>query len=185
MASVFNEKVIIDDKEPKEPSILKALSDENLKYVDDVEPRFHFDEEIPEDDDYKWYEIIDGEKVKRNNIDPNLTCDGLPTIEVQLKHLEELDNERLNKELSEEEILKKHRKEMLQRIRCIALDAMGKNILIDPRKLSPRDKKDFIKRVEELYLLSEDEIKIMFGNICHDTIFQSGADYSNYVIYDV
>ena len=182
MASVFQEKNIVEDKEP---SILKALSDEELKYVEDVEPRFHLDEDIEADDVYKWYEIIDGEKVKRNNIDPNLTCDGLPTLEVQLKQLEELDNERFNRELSEEDLLKKHRKEMLQRIRCIALDNIGKNILLDPRKLLVRDKKNFISNVVELYKLSEDEIKIRFGNICHETIFQEGTDYSGYIVCDV
>lgn len=182
MSSVFNEKNIVEDKEP---SILKALSEETLKYVDDVEPRFHIDETVEEDDKYKWYEIIDGEKVFRNNIDPSLTSDGLPTVETQLKQLEEIDIERQNRELSEEEKDKKHKREMLQRIRCIALDAMGKNILSNPKDLQPKDKREFIKRIEELYILSEDEIKIMFGNICHDTIFQCGSDYSTYVVYDV
>jgi hypothetical protein len=182
MSSVFNEKNIIEDKEP---SILKGLSDESLKYVEDVEPRFHIDENVEEDDAYKWYEMIDGEKVRRNNIDPTLTHDGIPTIETQLKKLEEIDIERQTKELSEEEKDKKHKREMLQRIRFIALDAMGKNILSNPKDLIPKEKREFIKRIEELYILSEDEIKIMFGNLCHDTIFQCGSDYSTYVVYDV
>ena len=182
MSSVYNKVDIVDDI--KEPSILMGLCEESLKYVDDVEPRYHFDENIPEDDNYKWYEMIDGEKVRRNNIDPTLTHDGLPTIETQLKQMEEFDNERLNKEISEEELLKKHRREMLQRIRCIALDAMGKNILSDPKQLQPRDKRDFVKRVEELYILSEEEIKSMFGSICHDTIFQNNTDYSKFVVQD-
>ena len=181
MSSVFVEKNIVEDKEP---SILKALSDESLKYVDDVEPRFYIDENVPEDDKYKWYEIIDGEKVRRNNIDPTLTHDGIPTIETQLKQLEEIDLERQSKELSEEEMLKKHRREMLQRIRCIALDSIGKNILSDPKQLQAREKRDFIKKVEELYILTEDEIKNLFGNICHDTIFQIGTDYSTFVVQD-
>ena len=185
MARVFNDKTIIKDDETKEPSILKGLTDETLKYVEDVEPRFYVDEDVEEDDKYKWYEIIDGEKVRRNNIDPSLTHDGLPTVETQLKLMEEDDIERQSKQLSEEELLKKHNREMLQRIRCIALDAMGRNILLNPKDLNPKDKREFIKRVEELYLLSSDEIKIMFGNICHDTIFQNGSDYSTYVVYDV
>ena len=114
-----------------------------------------------------------------------MTCDGLPTIENQLKKLEEIDIERETKEISEEDKIKKHNREMLQRIRCIALDAMGKNILYNPKDLQSKEKREFIKRVEELYILSEDEIKIMFGNICHDTIFKCGSDYSNYVVYDV
>jgi hypothetical protein len=185
MSSVFNDKIIINDDEIKEPSILKGLTDESLKYVDDVEPRFYIDEEVEENDTYKWYEMIDGQKVRRNNIDPTLTHDGLPTIETQLKNLEQIDLERQSKELTEEERDKKYKREMLQRIRCIALNAMGKNILQNPKTLSPKDKREFIKRIEELYILSEDEIKIMFGNICHDTIFQNGSDYSTYVVYDV
>jgi hypothetical protein len=182
MSSVYNKVDIVDDT--KEPSILMGLCEESLKYVDDVEPRFHFDEEVDEDDKYKWYEMIDGVKVRRNNIDPTLSHDGLPTIETQLKQLEEIDNERQNKVLTEEDLLKKHRREILQRIRCIALDAMGKNILSDPKLLQPKNKRDFVKRVEELYILSEEEIKNMFGNICHDTIFQNGTDYSTFVVQD-
>jgi len=182
MSSVYNKVDIVDDT--KEPSILMGLCEESLKYVDDVEPRFHFDESVKEDEKYKWYEIIDGEKIMRNNIDPTLTPDGLLTLENQIKKLEDIDLERQSKELSEEELLKKHRREMLQRIRCIALDAMGKNILSDPKNLQSREKREFVKRVEELYILSEDEIKTMFGNICHDTIFESGVDCSKFAVYD-
>jgi len=145
---------------------------------------FWLDEEVKEDDNYKWYEIIDGEKVKRNNTDPDLTPDGLLSVEAQIKQLEEKDIENI-KELSEDELVIKHNKEILQRIKCIALDAMGKNILSDPKNLSPREKRDFIRRIEELLILSEEEIKMMFGNICHETIYQSGADYSKYCVYDV
>ena len=52
------------------------------------------------------------------------------------------------------------------------------------RKLNDLKRKEFIKRVEELLILSEEEIKIMFGSICHETIFQPGSDYSNYIVYD-
>lgn len=182
MSSVYNKVDIIDDT--KEPSILMGLCEESSKYIDNVEPKYYFDETVEEDDKYKWYEIIDGEKVRRNNIDSELTHDGIPTIKTQLKQLEELDKERQSKELSEEEMLKKHRREMLQRIRCIALDSIGKNILFDPKQLQAREKRDFIKKVEELYILSEDEIKNLFSNICHDTIFQIGTDYSTFVVQD-
>lgn len=178
MASVFNEKNVFE----KEPSILHGLCDEDLKYVDNVEPRFYIREDVEENDKYKWYEVIDGETVKRNNIDPDLTPDGLPTTELQLKKIEEAENKQ---ELTEDEKLKKHRREMLQRIRCIALNAMGKDILFDPRRLQPKDRRDYVKRIEELYILSEEEIIIMFNRLCHDTVFINGADYSNYPVYDV
>lgn len=178
MSSVYVEKnIVVNDKVP---SILMGLCSEASKYTEDVEPRFHIIEDCGEDDKYKYYEVIDGEIIKRNNIDPTLTADGLPTVETQLKKLEDLEIEKL--ELSDEDILKKHNKEILQRIRCIALDAMGKNILSDPKNLKPREKREFIKRIEELYILSEDEIKIMFGNICHDTIFLNGTDYSKFIV---
>lgn len=183
MKSIFQEKTIIVN-DVKEPSVLMGMCDETSKYIEDVEPRFHIDEDVPEDDKYKWYEIIDGEKVRRNNIDPNMTPDGILTIDKQFETIEKSEIENI-KQLSEEELLKKHRREMLQRIRCIALNAMKKNILSNPKQLSPSEKREFVKRVEELYILSEDEIKIMFGEICHDTIFQIGSDYSNYVVYDV
>ena len=128
--------------------------------------------------------MIDGEKVQRTSADPSLTPDGIVSAETQLKLLEEKDIENI-KELSEDELVIKHNKEILQRIKCIALDAMGKNILSDPKSLPPKDKRDFVRRLEELLILSEEEIKMMFNNICHETIYKPGADYSTYCVYDV
>ena len=181
MSSLFKEKdvmenVIIDENEIPPP--LKLERSESIR-----QPRFILDEDVEENDPYKWYEMIGSDKVRRNNIDPTLTHDGIPTIETQLKLLEEKDIEQI-KELTEEEKLKKENKETLMRIKCIALDAMGKNILTDPKSFQPRDKREFIKRVEELYILTAEEIKEMFNNICHDTIFQNGTDYSNFPVYN-
>jgi hypothetical protein len=104
---------------------------------------FWIDEEASEDEKYKWYEIIGGEKVKRNNTDPNLTPDGLLTIENQFKKIEEeeLANQ---KEISKEELATRTKKDILMRTRCIALDAMGKNMLTNPRSLSIKDRVEFI-----------------------------------------
>jgi len=144
---------------------------------------FWLDEEASEDEKYKWYEIIGGEKVKRNNTDPNLTPDGLLTIENQFKKIEEeeLANQ---KEISKEELATRTKKDILMRTRCIALDAMGKNMLTNPRSLSVKDRVEFIKRMNELYILSNEEITQMFNKICHESIFAPGADYSSYVVYN-
>jgi len=144
---------------------------------------FWLDEEAIEDDKYKWYELIGDEKVKRNNTDPNLTPDGLPTIESQFKKIEEEELAN-HKEISEEELLKRTKKDILMRIRCIALDAMGKNILIDPRSLSVKDRVQFSRRMNELYILSDEEITQTFNKICSESIFAPGADYSTYVVYN-
>jgi len=181
MSSLFKEKdvmenVVIDDDEVIPPP-LELVRSETIR-----DDRFILDEEVKEENPYKWYEMIGENRIKRNNNDPNLTADGIPTIETQLKQIEEQELNNL-KELTEEEKLAKRRKEILQRIKCIALDAMGKNILINPKTLMPREKREYVKRIEELYILSEEEIINMFNNICQDTIFQS-VDYTNCAIYD-
>jgi hypothetical protein len=144
---------------------------------------FRLDEEASEDEKYKWYEIIGGEKVKRNNTDPNLTPDGLLTIENQFRKIEE-EEQANQKEISEEELANRTKKDILMRTRCIALDAMGKNMLTNPRSLSVRDRVEFIKRMNELYILSDEEITQMFNKICHESIFAPGADYSSYIVYN-
>ena len=181
MSSLFKEKdvmenVIIDEEIIPPP--LKLERSESIR-----QDRFILDEEVEEKDPYKWYEVIGENRVKRNNNDESLTPEGLPTIEKQLEQIEQRDIEQI-KELSDEERLKKENKETLMRIKCIALDAMGKNILTDPKSFQPRDKREFIKRVEELYILTAEEIKEMFNNICHDTIFVNGSDYSNFPVYN-
>jgi len=186
LTMVYTKKYSIYDntKEPLSNGDSEDKIEDQVVSIVEVDGRvFYLDQEVKEDDNYKWYEMIDGEKVKRNNTDPTLTADGIPTIETQLKQLEEKDIESI-KEQTEEEIVKKENKNILMRIRCIVLDAMGKNILSDPKSLSVRERKEFVKRVEELLILTEEEIKIMFGNICHETIFQPGSDYSNYIVYD-
>jgi hypothetical protein len=169
-------EINVDDEEiPPPPELVRTDTIRNDRYI--------LDDEVEEEDPYKWYEMVGEDRIKRNNDDETLTPEGLPTIETQLKQIEQRDIEQI-KELSEEEKVKKENKETLMRIKCIALDAMGKNILIDPRSFQPRDKREFIKRVEELYILTADEIKDMFNKICHDTIFINGSDYSNYPVYN-
>jgi hypothetical protein len=179
-------EIVVDEDDFKETSSLNEIIPPPLKLERSEsirQDRFILDEEVEEEDPYKWYEVIGENRVKRNNNDETLTPEGLPTIEKQLEQIEQRDIEQI-KELSDEEKAKKENKETLMRIKCIALDAMGKNILIDPKSLQPRDKREFIKRVEELYILTAEEIKEIFNNICHDTIFQNGTDYSNFPVYD-
>ena len=57
--------------------------------------RFILDKEVEEDDAYKWYEMVCGEKVRRNNEDESLTPEGLPTIETQLSQIEQRDIEQI------------------------------------------------------------------------------------------
>jgi len=171
--------VVDEDNDFKEiPPPLKLERSESIR-----QPRFILDEEVEEDDPYKWYEVIGENRLRRNNNDESLTPEGLPTIEKQLKQIEQRDIERI-KELSEEEKIKKENKDTLMRIKCIALDAMGKSILCDPKSFNQKDKKDFIRRVEELYVLSSEEIKEMFNKSCQETIFTSGSDYTHFPVYD-
>ena len=51
--------------------------------------------------------------------------------------------------------------------------------------LPPLNKQWNDEEIYKYFQLSEDEIKIRFGNICHETIFQEGTDYSGYIVCDV
>ena len=132
--------------------------------------------EIETDSLYKYEEITNNGKVLRNNNDPTLTPDGLPTIETQLENIKKLDEETLltNDDLQYNNI----------RLKCLILHSMGKSILQDTRFLKPVDKEKYNEIKEKLLEeLTQEELTNKFNKICHQTIFECGEDVSKYPVY--
>lgn len=144
--------------------------------------------EIETDSPYKYEEITNNGKVLRNNNDPTLTPDGLPTIETQLKNIRKLDEEitltntqwtKSTGGLTSEDVQYNN-----IRLKCLVLYSMGKSILQDTRYLNRMDKEKYDeirnKLIEEI---TQEELINKFNKICHQTIFECGEDVSKFPIY--
>lgn len=112
----------------------------------------------------------------------DLTVDGLPTVEAQmreLKRIEALENK--IKEINEE---KNKRREMINMIRFICLHKMGKSPMINTNYLTNIEKETLILLMNSYGAKVESEIKTEFNNICNQTIFSNKFDYSTLPIYN-
>lgn len=74
-------------------------------------------------------------------------------------------------------------REKLMKCKIIALDAMDKHPLINPKNLSTKDKEILKKRVRELFDKDLDELTKDFNEVCQLRLFDSGCDYTNYCTY--
>jgi len=112
-----------------------------------------------------------------------LTADGIPTINQQLKDIKE-DEERLKATIvSDSE--KTKRRDMIIRVKSICLHKMGKDIMVNTSYLSSKEKTKLIELMNEYLLKTEPEIIDEFNDICQETIFETKRDYSNYPVYNI
>jgi len=134
------------------------------------------DPDVKEDDKYKYIQRIGDDIIKRNNNDPTLTPDGLPTVELQLQKIQELD-EQNNKE-------RPTGIDNLIKLRCVVMNIIGVSPLTDTRFMKSAIKNQYI-RARDTYIidLTQDKLDEDFGRICHETIFENGEDVSKYPIY--
>jgi len=134
------------------------------------------DPNAKEDDQYKFIQRIGDVIITRNNNDPNLTPDGLPTVESQIQKIQELD-EQLNQE-------RPTGIDNLIKLRCIVMNIIGLSPLTDSRFMKQTVKTQYI-RARDTYIidLTQDKLDEDFGRICHETIFENGEDVSKYPIY--
>jgi hypothetical protein len=118
------------------------------------------------------------------NIDENrkkykpeeLTDDGIPTIETQLKELSERDKL--------DEIYKiDYVKNMKLKVKCIALHKMGKSILTNTLKMTYNDRKKLVELMHEYNGVDAAEITNEFNYIANEELFENNKDVSNYPVY--
>jgi hypothetical protein len=134
------------------------------------------DPDVPEDNTYKYIQRIGDNIVKRNNNDPNLTPDGLPTVDHQLAEIQKRDSQlNIEKPIGLDNLIK---------LRCVVMDHIGLSPLTDSRFLSSRQKEQYI-RYRDTYSIDLTQVKLDedFSKICHSTIFECGEDVSKYPIY--
>ena len=149
----------------------------NLKLYDKIEEgEIIEDNDAKEDDPYKYIQRIGDDIIKRNNNDPNLTPDGLPTVEAQLQKIQEID-EQTNKE-------RPTGIDNLIKLRCVVMNIIGLSPLTDTRFLKQSIKNQYT-RTRDTYIidLTQDKLDEDFGRICHETIFENGEDVSKYPIF--
>lgn len=147
-----------------------------------------YEESVDDEGKKCWIEYIDGQKVIRNNNDPSLTHDGIPTIETQLKGLHEVDNLFRQEMEMETEEQKAKRKEinLALKVKCIILDELGLDILSDTRYLNEKQRKLYNNKFKAYYENADEEyICNKFFEVCHETIFAHGVDFSKYPVYKV
>jgi hypothetical protein len=161
---------IIDDTSETFNNLTISKKD-NLEKGEIVE-----DPDVKEDDKYKYIQRIGDDIIRRNNDDPNLTPDGLLSVEAQLTKIQELD-EQQNKE-------RPTGIDNLIKLRCVVMNIIGLSPLTDTRFMKQSVKNQYIKTRDTYIIdLTQDKLDADFGRICHETIFENGEDVSKYPVF--
>jgi len=98
--------------------------------------------------------------------------------------LEEEEAEKLNKltdVITSSESNK--RKEIITRLKVVALDRLGKHPLMNPAYLGQREKNKLISLMSTLQDEPEESIIKEFNDICNDVLFSGKADPSTFPMY--
>ena len=111
-----------------------------------------------------------------------LTADGLPTVKQQLIDMEQSDREHVEKYTKDE--LKHYNREMIQRVKCLALYKMGKSVLLNTYDMKPKDKKVLQELMWEYNDIDHKLIIQEFNDKIGDEIFGLENDMSKMPIYD-
>jgi len=75
------------------------------------------------------------------------------------------------------------RREIVTRLKIVALDRIGKHPLTDPKYLSQREKTKLIHIMTSLQDVPEEEVIKEFNEICNDTLFSGKADPATFPVY--
>lgn len=122
------------------------------------------------------------EKKNENVKIVKLTPDGLPTIEEQLEEIKIKDEEQ-EKILKENEI-KIYKREMVQRVKCLCLNKMGKSIMINTLSLNKKDREKLQKLMWEYNDIDHKDIIKEFNEEFSEMLEDTNIDYSKLPIYE-
>lgn len=111
-----------------------------------------------------------------------LTDDGVPTIETQLREIKALDEEDKTKRDKHNEKLFK--REMTQRVKCICLYKMNKSIMTNTFDLSVKDRGTLELMMHSYEETPFEDIIKEFNEIANNDLFENNNDYSKYPIYN-
>lgn len=117
----------------------------------------------------------------RNKYKPEeLTDDGIPTIETQLKELELKDNELKDKIIDNEE---RFIREMKQRVKCLSLLKMNKSIFTNTLDLSLSERKTLQNLMWDYNDIPTETIIKEFNEKICDVMDNKDFNYNNVPIY--
>jgi hypothetical protein len=117
------------------------------------------------------------EEMRRKYKPEELTDDGIPTIDTQLKEIKEAD-EKL-KEYN-------YNKEMVNRVKCISLHKMKKSIMTNTLHLNARDRASLQNIMHSYNDIPHTEIIKEFNDIANTEIFDNPQiDYNNLPMYNI
>ena len=105
-----------------------------------------------------------------------LTDDGIPTIETQMREINELDEKQNINKVN-------YNREMLQRVKCLSLHKIGKSIMTNTNILNNRDRKKLQEIMHSYNNIDHKDIIDEFNNMVNDEIFENDIDYSKLPIY--
>ncbi len=111
-----------------------------------------------------------------------LTPDGLPTIETQLKEIEEKDEELLR--INAENSIKIYNREMVQRVKCLCLLKMNQSIFKNTLDLNKKSRIELQKLMHEYNDVEHDEIIKEFNEKISIILDENDIDISQLPIYN-
>lgn len=125
--------------------------------------------------DIKWIDDIPVTPI--TDFEKNLlkgTMSASELLEQEQKEKEEV------KPLTQNEIDYNAKRDYITRVKCVALDLMGKHPLDNPTKFSTREKKRLMEQMEMVMTKSDEEIIKLFNSTCNEVIFAPESDYTRF-----
>jgi transcription termination factor NusB len=114
-------------------------------------------------------------------MDTELTPDGIPTIEKQLKDIEE--SERVFKSiLDTEKTIDNHFKNMLKRVKFLGLYKMNKDPFMNTSNMSSIEKKILQRKMNEYAGYTETDIITEYNEICCELLSDAKTNYTQFMV---
>ena len=79
----------------------------------------------------------------------------------------------------------KEMKDKVMKCKVIALDAIGKHPLYNPRNMGDREKRKLTEAIEVLFVKDIKEIDVLFNEVACERLFAQGVDPSTYPVYEM
>jgi len=127
----------------------------------------------------KDFERVEKVEYYEPNEEEKKMLEGTKTAEQLLKE----EAEEKPEELTEEEKLKRYRRDYITKVKVVALDRMNMPPLMNPSTFSKKDKQILITLMEDVMKMSEDELTKTFNEVCNDRLFTQNMDYTTFPIY--
>lgn len=112
----------------------------------------------------------------------DLTADGIPTIETQIKEIS-LDEEKQKSKLNDEQL---YNREMIQRVKCLSLNKMNKDIFTNTLELRISDRKKLQEIMHTYNDIEHSEIIKEFNDLISENYLDNPQyDYTKAPIYSI